>query len=83
MYHEMEDTLLRRQQRHLSATCRTSCLMESPVFYHTDHDSPDVVPEAGVEAVARAYAKIIDEVNKVERRDLQYGATTSTANGKQ
>ena len=56
-------------------------IRESPVYYHTDHDRPDVVPESGLEAAGRAYAKIVDEVNKVERRDLQYDAATSTANG--
>jgi hypothetical protein len=28
------------------------------------------VPDAGLAAVARAYAKIIDESNKVDRKDL-------------
>jgi hypothetical protein len=45
-------------------------LIESPVFYHSDHDRPDIVPAAGLESVARAYAKIVDDVNKLERTDL-------------
>jgi hypothetical protein len=45
-------------------------LIESPVFYHTDHDTPDVVPAAGIEAVARAYAKLIDTANMFDMRDL-------------
>ena len=45
-------------------------LIESPVYYHTDHDVPDVVPAAGLEAVARAYAKIIDQVNTLDKATL-------------
>jgi hypothetical protein len=45
-------------------------LIESPVYYHTDHDVPDVVPAAGLEAVARAYAKIIDQVNMLDKATL-------------
>jgi len=33
-------------------------------IYHTDLDTPALVPEPGLEAAARAFAKIIDEVNK-------------------
>jgi hypothetical protein len=43
-------------------------MIESPAFYHTN--MPEVVPAAGLEAVARSYAKIIDDVNKVDRKDL-------------
>ena len=42
-------------------------LIVSPIFYHSDHDTPDTVPAQGLAATARAYAKIIDEVNKLER----------------
>jgi hypothetical protein len=38
-------------------------LIESAVYYHTDHDTVAVVPAPGLAAVARAYAKIIDQVN--------------------
>jgi hypothetical protein len=57
-------------------------LMESPVYYHTDHDRPDIVPEAGLEAAGRAYAKLIDEVNKVERRELLPQAAATTTAGR-
>jgi hypothetical protein len=39
-------------------------------FYHTTGDIPAYVPAAGLEQVARAYAEIIDQVNKAERSDL-------------
>jgi len=45
-------------------------LIESATYYHTDHDVPAVIPAPGLEAVARGYAKIIDEVNRLDRRDL-------------
>jgi hypothetical protein len=44
-------------------------MIESPAVYHTN--LPDIVPAPGLEAVARSYAKIIDDVNKVDRHDLQ------------
>jgi hypothetical protein len=82
LYHEMEDTCCGDSSA-IQRDVPNVVIMESPVYYHTDHDSPDVVPESGLEAAGRAYAKIVDEVNKVERRELQYEATTSTAAGKQ
>ena len=40
-------------------------------FYHTDLDTAAIVPEAGLEAAVRAFAKIIDEVNKLDLTDLK------------
>ncbi|HEX6895657.1 MAG TPA: M28 family peptidase [Bryobacteraceae bacterium] len=34
-------------------------------YFHTDRDTPETVPWTGLEATTRAYAKIIDEVNKL------------------
>ena len=48
-------------------------LIESALYYHTDQDRPDYVPAAGLEAVARAYAKIIDDVNQLQRAELVPG----------
>ena len=55
-------------------------LIESAVYYHTDHDTVAVVPAAGLEAVARAYAKIIDQVNKIDRSSLMPTAPKATSN---
>ena len=33
-------------------------------YFHTDLETPQTVPWTGLEASTRAYAKIIDEVNK-------------------
>jgi hypothetical protein len=40
-------------------------------YFHTDQDTPETIPWTGLEASTRAYAKIIDEVNKLELSDLQ------------
>jgi hypothetical protein len=54
-------------------------VIDSPEIKHTDADKPELVPDAGLAAVARAYAKIIDEVNKLDRKDLQPGSPLSAA----
>jgi hypothetical protein len=41
-------------------------------FSHTDHETMDVIPWTGLEAVTRAYAKIIHEVDTVPIKDLQW-----------
>ncbi len=41
------------------------------IFFHTDANTPETVPWTGLEAITRADAKIIDEVNKLDLRDLQ------------
>jgi len=40
-------------------------------YFHTDQETPDVVPWTGLEATTRAYAKIIDEVNKLPLSAMQ------------
>lgn len=54
-------------------------LITSPFYYHSDHDRPSDVPEAGLERVARAYARIVDEVNKLDRAAL-VGKPASASN---
>jgi hypothetical protein len=46
--------------------------------YHTDMDTLAAVPAYGLEQSARAFAKIIDQVNTVELRDLRGGPVTNT-----
>jgi len=53
-------------------------IIRSPVTKHTDDDRPEWVPAAGLEAVARSYARIIDEVNKLDRTQLLPAARSST-----
>lgn len=54
-------------------------LIESAVYYHTDHDTVAVVPAPGLAAVARAYAKIIDQTNTLDRPALMPTSPGATA----
>ena len=56
-------------------------LIRSPEAKHTDADIPEFVPAVGLEAVGRAYAKIIDEVNKLDRSALVPSAAPRPATG--
>lgn len=41
------------------------------VYYHCDADTPDKVPEAALKNTVQAFAKIFNDVNKVDLKDLQ------------
>jgi hypothetical protein len=40
-------------------------------FYHTDADTPDKIPASGLKNVVQAFAKIYDDINMVDVKDLQ------------
>jgi hypothetical protein len=40
-------------------------------YFHTDLETPQTVPWTGLEAATRAYARIIDDVNKLPLKELQ------------
>ena len=46
-------------------------LIDTGLYWHSDHETPDIIPAAGLAAVTRAYARIITDVNTVELKDLQ------------
>ena len=46
-------------------------VITSPEIKHTEQDTADWVPAVGLEQIARAYAKIIDGVNTLDRDELQ------------
>ncbi len=46
-------------------------LIRSPEHKHTDWDIPELVPAVGIEAVARAFAKIIDQANTLDIDELR------------
>lgn len=48
-------------------------------FFHTDDETPETVPWTGLEATTRAYARIIDEVNKLDLKELQRPPEQPTA----
>jgi len=54
-------------------------VITSPEVKHTEEDTEEWVPAAGLEQVGRAYAKIIDEIDKLSRRDLLPAASGATA----
>jgi hypothetical protein len=46
--------------------------IQATPFYHSDHDTLDSISLWGIEALTRSYAKIIDDLNKVELGDLAW-----------
>jgi hypothetical protein len=46
-------------------------VITSPEIKHTEQDTPEWVPAVGLEQIARAYAKIIDGLNTLERRQIE------------
>ena len=54
-------------------------IIRSPENKHTDADVPELVPAVGLEAVGRAFAKIVDEVNKLDIGELLPPPAASSA----
>jgi hypothetical protein len=50
-------------------------VLDVGMFAHSDKETPDMVPWTGLEAITRAFAKIIDKVNTLDLKDLQPQAT--------
>jgi hypothetical protein len=48
-------------------------VITSPEVKHTEQDTAEWVPAVGLEQISRAYARIIDEVNKLDRKDIIAG----------
>lgn len=49
------------------------------IAMHTTNDTPANVPWTGLEAITRAYAKLIDEVNRIPLKDLRRPAMPDPA----
>jgi hypothetical protein len=49
------------------------------MFFHSDAETPAMVPAPGLAASARAYLKVIEEVNKMELKDLVLPAPPAAA----
>ena len=54
-------------------------VLDSPVYHSSDGDREDIVPPSGLEAVARAYAKIIDATGSWTRAELQQAPVQGSA----
>ena len=46
-------------------------LIDLGLYWHSDHETSDLIPAPGLAATTRAYAKIINDVNGVDLKDLQ------------
>ena len=53
-------------------------VIDTGLYWHSDHETAELIPPTGLEAVTRAYAKIIDGVNTLELKDLQRPAAAGT-----
>jgi hypothetical protein len=51
-------------------------LIDTGLYWHSDRETPDIIPADGLAATTRAYAKIISDVNGVDLRDLQRPAAS-------
>ncbi len=52
-------------------------VITSPEIKHTEQDTPDWVPAVGLEQITRAYARIIDGVNQLDREDLESASVSA------
>ena len=46
-------------------------LIDAVMYYHTDAQADETVPPTGLEAVTRAFAKIVDEANRLDLSALR------------
>jgi hypothetical protein len=46
-------------------------VIDTGLYWHSDHETPDIIPPTGLAAVTRAYAKIINDTASVSVQDLQ------------
>ena len=46
-------------------------LIDTGLYWHSDRETSDIIPESGLAAVTRAYAKVVTDINAVELKDLQ------------
>ena len=53
-------------------------LIDTGLYWHSDRETPDIIPAEGLAATTRAYAKIIADVNAVDLKDLQRPAATNS-----
>jgi hypothetical protein len=52
-------------------------LIEANMLYHSDHETLDTVPATGLAQTTRAYATIIDGVNRYDRSELMPSMTSA------
>jgi Peptidase family M28 len=52
-------------------------VIDAGLYWHSDHETSDLIPPPGLAAVTRAYAKIINDVNGIDLKDLQLSSRAS------
>ena len=58
-------------------------LIDTGLYWHSDHETPEIIPASGLAAVTRAYARIITDIDTVPLKDLQRPQpTTSSASNR-
>lgn len=57
----------------------TTGLIHAAPFFHSDAETPETIPAWGLEASTRAYAKIIDQVNRLSLAELRGPQPTPSA----
>ncbi len=51
-------------------------LIDTGLYWHSDRETPDIIPADGLAATTRAYAKIISDVNGLDLKELQRPSAT-------
>lgn len=46
-------------------------LIDTGLYWHSDRETPDIIPADGLAATTRAYAKVIADLSAVDLKDLQ------------
>jgi len=54
-----------------SALAPSIQVIDTGYYWHSDHETPDIIPPTALANITRAYAKIITDTNRVEIKDLQ------------
>jgi hypothetical protein len=52
-------------------------VIDAGFLYHTEAETADMIPPTGLQAIARSWAKVIDEVNKLDIKDLVVASNSS------
>jgi hypothetical protein len=56
-------------------------VIDTGYYWHSDHETPEIIPPTALAAITRAYAKIITDLNLVEIKALQRPPSVSVGGG--
>src|SRR5476649_326362 len=82
IYAEPENSVPGGEASRLAAFVPSVQASNYNMYFHSDAETPSTVPAPGLAATTRAYVKIIEEVNKLELKDVQL-PEPSPSNGRQ